>query len=152
MAMRVMSSIDIEALPEVIWDLMCQPTLYPEIADPTDRMLHVPDKDMDVGYTYREHGGIGPFKSDSEWTVTEFEPKRRQVHLGDDGTMKLHLEIDVEPIESGSRLVQRLEIEPRGAMAVASKVLWPLWLRRLAQRAMDKTVANVKRMAEAAAR
>jgi hypothetical protein len=35
-------------------------------------------------------------------------------------------------------------------MKVVITVLWPLFMRRLAQRAMDRTVANYKEAAEAA--
>jgi hypothetical protein len=33
---------------------------------------------------------------ESEWTVTEFQPMRRPVHVGDDGSIRVHLEIDIE--------------------------------------------------------
>lgn len=144
----VSASIDIDAPPERIWELMCDPNRYPELADPTERMLHVPDEPMGVGYVYREHGGVGPFKDDSEWTVTEFEPTRRQVHEGDDGTMKYHLEIVVDSVDKGTRLTQNLAISAGGAMRIASAIIWPLFMRRLAQRAMENTVANVKQAAE----
>jgi hypothetical protein len=121
----------------------------PEIAHATERMLHVPDGPMGVGYTYKEVGVLGPFKSEEEWTVTEFEPKRRQVHHADDGTVRSHLEIDIELMRTGCRVTQRFGIEPRVSMRVGTAVMWPLFLRRMAQRAMDMTVANVKAAAEA---
>ena len=66
-------------------------------------MIDVPDEDMDVGYVYREYGGIPPFKSESEWRITVFEPIRRQVHVGDDGQVTLNLDNVLQPIESGTR-------------------------------------------------
>ena len=146
---RVAASTDIDAPPDVVWDLYCDPHRYPEFAHATERMLHVPDGPLGVGYTYREIGVLGPFKSEDEWKVTEFEPKRRQVHLADDGTARSHLEIDIEPTPAGCRVTQRFGVEPRGAMKVAITVLWPLFMRRLLQRAMSLTVANVKEAAEA---
>ena len=145
----VTASTVIDASPDVVWDLYCDPHRYPEIAHATERMLHVPDGPMDVGYTYREIGVMGPFKSEDEWLVTEFEPKRRQVHVADDGTARTHLEIDIEPTPTGCRVTQRFGVEPRGAMKVVIGVLWPLFMRRLAQRAMRITVANYKEAAEA---
>ena len=145
----VVASTDIGAPPDVVWELYCDPDRYPELAHATERMLHVPDGPMGVGYSYKEIGVMGPFKSEDEWRVTEFEPMRRQVHLADDGTARSHLEIDIEPTPTGCRVTQRFGVEPRGAMKVGSAVLWPLFLRRLAQRAMDITVANVKAAAEA---
>ena len=102
---------------------------------------------MGVGYVYREYGGVPPFKGESTWRVTVFEPKRRQVHVGDDGSMTLDLTIEIDPLERGSRLTQRLKLKPRWYL-VPLIILWPLIMRRRAQEAMDKTVQNVKRKAE----
>ena len=146
---QVAASTDIGARLEVVWDLYCDPHRYPEIAHATERMLHVPDGPMGVGYTYKEVGVLGPFKSEDEWTVTEFEPERRQVHRVGEGAMALHLEIDLEPTPSGCRITQNFGVEPRGAMKVMAPVLWPLFMRRLVQHAMERTVANVKAAAEA---
>ena len=145
----VAASTDIGAPPEVMWALYCDPHRYPEFAHATERMLHVPDGPMGVGYTYREVGVMGPFRSEDEWRVTRFEPTRRQVHEADDGTARTQLEIHIEPTPTGCRVTQRFGIAPRGAMRLATAVLWPLFLRRLAQRAMDITVANYKAAAEA---
>jgi carbon monoxide dehydrogenase subunit G len=146
---QVTASTDIEASPEAVWELYCDPHRYPEFADPTQRMVHVPEGPMGKGYTYREYAALGPFKGESEWTVTEFQPRRRQVHVGDDGTMRFHLEIDIEPGSTGCRLTQRMAVEPRGAAKIGIPVLWPLFMRRIVQQAMDRTVANVKRLVQA---
>ncbi len=145
----VAASTDIDAPPDVVWDLYCDAHRYAELAHATERMLHVPDGPMGVDYVYREIGVMGPFKSEDEWVVTEFEPMRRQVHLADDGTARSQLEIVIEPTPAGCRVTQRFGVEPRGAMKVVITVLWPLFMRRLAQHAMDRTVANYKEAAEA---
>jgi hypothetical protein len=145
----VVASTEVGRSADVVWELYCDPHRYPEIAHATERMLHVPEGPMGVGYTYREVGVLGPFKSEDEWTVTEFQPKRRQVHRIDEGSMGLCLEIDVEPTRTGCRVTQGFGVEPRGAMKVMAPVLWPLFMRRLIQDAMERTVANVKAVAEA---
>lgn len=99
-------------------------------------------------YRYKEYGGVPPFKGESEWRVTEFDPMRRQVHVGDDGSMLLNLDIEITPSSDGSRLTQNLELKPRWYLAPIHYILWPLMMRKRAQEAMDKTVANVKRMVE----
>lgn len=149
--MQVISSAEVAAPPEVVWELLCDPHRFPELVEVTDRMVEVPDEPMSEGYTYREYGGLGPFKSESEWTVTEFEPKHRQVHEGDDGSMAFHLVIELEPTDTGCRIRHVLRIEGRGAMGLLSKVTWPLFMRRMADRAMDQTLQNFKRAAEASA-
>jgi carbon monoxide dehydrogenase subunit G len=145
---EVTATVEIEAPAEKIWALMCDPHRYPEFADPTDRMLMVPTEPMGVGYTYREYGGIPPFKGESTWEVTVFEPMQTQVHVGDDGSMIFNLSVELAPVGSGTRLTQRLHLLPRWYLRPVSAVLWPLLLRNRAQSAMDKTVQNVKRLAE----
>ena len=145
---RVSTTTDIGGPPEAVWALLSDPHRYPELADPTERMIDVPEEEMEVGYVNREYGGIRPFMSESEWRITVFEPVRRQVHVGDDGQMTFHLDNILEPIDSGTRFTQTLELTPRWYMAPISAVLWPLMMRKRAQAAMDKTGANMKRMIE----
>jgi len=144
----VAASIDIATPPDTGWALMCDPHRYHEFADPTERMIDVPDTEFGVGYIYKEYGGIKPFLSESEWTVTAFEPKTRQVHEGDDGTMRFHLTINITPADGGTHLEQTLALRPRWYMAPVSALMWPIMMRKRAQEAMDKTVANVKRLTE----
>lgn len=141
---RVSSSGVIPAPPHVVWTVLCDPRRFPEIAEPTDRMVYLPDDEFGEGYVYREYGGIAPFKSESEWKVTEFEPVHRQVHIGDDGQMQMHLEILLDRVESGTRVQMNVEMKPRGFMAPLAAVMWPLMMRQRAQAAMDQTVENLK--------
>ena len=144
------ASTEIATPPEVIWALACDPHRYPEFADPTERMVSVPDEEFGVGYVYREYGGIPPFKGESTWRVTVFEPVRRQVHVGDDGSMTFDLSIELDPIDTGTRLTQTLKMKPRWYLRPVNVVLWPLLMRGRAQTALDNTVQNVKRLAESA--
>ncbi len=148
MAAAVEASTVIAATPEQIWELMGDPHRYPEFAEETDHMVDVPAGPVSEGYVYREYGGIPPFKGESEWRVTVFEPHRRQVHVGDDGKMTFHLSIEIEPAGDGSRLTMRVTVHPRWFLAPVSALLWPLMMRRRAQAAADGTVANVKRILE----
>ena len=145
---QVTASTRIDTEPEAIWVLMSDPNRYPEIADPTERMIDVPDGEFGVGSVYKEYGGIKPFVGESEWRVTEFEPMRRQVHVGDDGSMTMTLEIELTPTDGGTRFTQTLSLKPRWYLAPVSAILWPLFIRGRAQEALDKTVANTKRVAE----
>ena len=147
---QVVASTQVDTGPEAIWALMCDPHRYPEIADPTERMIDVPDREFGVGYVYKEYGGIKPFIGEMEWRVTEFEPMRRQVHIGDDGSMTLDLEIELTPSVGGTRLTQTLSLKPRWYLVPVNAILWPLMMRNRAQETMDKTVTNVKRIAESA--
>ena len=81
--------------------------------------------------------------------MTAYEPHRRQVHVGDDGAATMRLDITLEPQGEGTRYTQRLEMELRPLLRVVMAVLWPLLMRGRAQAAMDRTVENVRRAAEA---
>ena len=144
----VMSQIDISAPGDAVWDVMNEPTRYPDYAAPVDRMIDIGDGVVTQGYTYKEYGGIPPFKSESTWVVTTFEPKTRQVHEGDDGKMRIHLDVRVAPVNDGSRLEMRVNMEPRWYMVPLNIFLWPLMMKKRSQDAMDETVTNVKRLAE----
>jgi carbon monoxide dehydrogenase subunit G len=146
---RVSASTEIDAPPAVVWELLSDPHRYPELIDATDRMVSVPEAPMNEGCIYREYSGLGPFRGESEWTVTEFRPTRRQVHDGDDGTIRFHLEIDIEPTRTGCRLTHRLDMAPCGVARIGVGLLWPLFMRRVAQRSLDRTVMNVKTAATA---
>ena len=148
---QVTASSEIRAAPESVWALMCDPNRYDEWAAPTERMLDVPREEIGVGYVYREYGGIPPFKGESEWRVTEFEPIRRQVHVGDDGTMRIDISIDLQPTQAGTRMSLTVALRPRWFLAPVNAILWPLFMRKRSQESIEHTVANAKRIVESPA-
>jgi uncharacterized protein YndB with AHSA1/START domain len=150
--LNVSSSIEISAPEAQVWDLESDPGHYPEWVVAADRMLAVPSDGLREGATYREYGGMAPFKSESGWLVTVFEPHRRQVHLGDDGTVELELTVEIEPVDGGSRLTHTLEVRPRGVQGALMRLMWPLVIERRLQRDTDRTLANAKRLVESSAR
>ena len=143
------SAWEVDASPDAVWDFSCDVERYPEWVVPTDEMLATPEGELCAGSTYRESGGIGPFKGKSDWTVTEFEAPRRQVHEGDDGMVRIHLTIDLAATEHGTHINQRIQLTPRWFIAPLFYATWPLFMRRKAQAAMDQTGANMKRILEA---
>lgn len=147
----VSSSTEIAAPAEAVWDLVSDPGRYPDWVAVTDRMIEVPESPLRQGAVYKEYGGIPPFKNESEWRVTVFEPHHRQVHVGDDGTAEIELTITIESTDGSSRLGQTVDLRPRGLVAVLNVVMWPLLMRRRAQSAMDETVQNAKRVLESGA-
>ena len=147
---RAVASQVIETGPEPIWGLMSDPRRYPDFVDATERMVDVGSGEFGVGYVYKEYGGIKPFLSESHWRVTEYEPMRHQAHIGDDGKMRMPLEIDLEPVENGTRLTIAFALEPRWFLAPVNALLWPLMMRKRTQAVLDRTVANAKRIVEAA--
>lgn len=145
---RIVASTEIDTGPEPVWELFSDPKRYPDYVDATERMLEVPDE-FGTGAVYREYGGIPPFLAESEWKVTELEPMRHQVHVGDDGKMTMHLDCRFEPTDGRTRLTLSLDLQPRWFMVPVNAVLWPLMMRKRTQAVLDGTVANAKQLAEA---
>lgn len=145
---KVTTSTMVDTGPEPIWELMCSPDRYPDFVEATDRMVDAGNGDFGVGYVYKEYGGIKPFTGESEWVVTEHEPKTHQRHVGDDGKVKLNLDIDLAPSGDRTRLTLTIEIEPRWFVRPVLMVMWPALMRKRAQADMETTIANVKRIVE----
>lgn len=148
---KVTASTVINAGPEPVWDLMCDPERYPDFVDATERMVDTGTGPFGVGYVYKEYGGVKPFIGHSEWTVTEFEPMTHQAHLGDDGKVRMPLDIDLEPVGGATRLTLTLGLEPRWFLAVPLAVLWPVMMRERSQRVLELTVESAKAIVEAEA-
>ncbi len=62
---QITNTVQIDAPPEKIWELLIDVNRYPEWVVPSLRILEPPVGEMGLGATYREHGGIGPLKSES---------------------------------------------------------------------------------------
>lgn len=149
---EVSSSVEIRSGPEAVWKLLCEPERYPDYVTVTQRLLDASDEPFGVGSWYREYGGIPPFVGESHWEVTEFEPTRHQRHIGDDGKMRMPLDLDVRSLdEQTTRLTITFGLKPRWYLVVPNAILWPLMMRRRAQRVLDDTAANVRRIVESEA-
>ncbi len=146
----VRASTLINTGPEPIWELMNSPERYPDFVEATDRMVDAGSGEFGDGYVYKEYGGLKPFKGESEWRVTAFEPMTHQRHVGDDGKVKIVLDIDLTPSDGGTQLALNVALEPRWFIKPVLAVMWPLSMRKRAQADMDTTVANVKHHIEAA--
>ena len=66
-----------------------------------------------VGTVYRERTRLGGIADVGEWTITEHEPPRRQVHVSTDMGMHSTLIIEMAEAGTGTRLAQRVELSSR---------------------------------------
>jgi hypothetical protein len=120
--------------------------------DATKKMRSFDPGPFGVDYVYKEYGGIYPFFAKSRWIVTQYVPCTHQIHMGDDGTVKMPLDIRLESLEDAqTRLTITLGLQPRWFVKPALAILWPLLMRKKAQASMNQTVANAKRLVEAEA-
>lgn len=145
------SSVDISAPPEKAWELGCDVRRYPEWVEFTDRIIDAGEGVMREGFTWKEHGGVAPFKGDATWRASEMQPHTRMRHVGDDGSATIDLVVEIEATETGCRLRPTMEIKPRWYLAPVIAVMWPLMMRQRSQDALEKTLQNAKRLLEAEA-
>ncbi len=144
-------SSDIDASAEATWELMIDTEKYTEWIEVTDEVLEVPDGGLKLGAVYREYGGIPPFKGESTWRVTEFEPYARQVHIGDDGSMTMTLEIIIQPRSDGVTFIQKINFKPRWWLIPGTLIMWSALMGRRGHAAIVKTQANAKAILESSA-
>ena len=145
---RVEMEQEIKASPEQVWALLCDVKRFPEWVEFTERIVEEPVGAMAVGSTWREYGGVPPFKSEMQWRMTEFDAPRHQVQIGEEKQAQIELTMELTPVGEGTRIRAQMDFEPRGMMMPLSKIMWPLLMRGRAQRAMQGSFANAKRILE----
>lgn len=145
---KLSRSVEIAVPPEKAWEFGCDIRRYPEWVAFTDRIIQIGEGEMRVGFTWKEHGGIAPFKADADWRVTELEQPTRMRHLGDDGSSTVDLVVEIHATDGGCRISPTMEVTPRWYMAPVMAVTWPLFMRKRAEAALDETLGNAKRILE----
>lgn len=145
---RIERTEEEKASPEQVWALMCDAKRFPEWVEFVDRMVEVPDGAMETGFTWRTYGGIAPFKSEIQWRVTESDAPRRQVRMGENSQTQITFTMELTAAGDRTRVRAQMDFQPRGVMVPMSKIMWPLLMRGRAQRAMEGTLANAKRILE----
>ena len=69
--------------------------------------------------------------------------------MGEDKQARIELALELTPSGAATQVRARMDAQPRGLMAPLVKIMWPLLMRGRAQRAMEGTFANAKRILEA---
>jgi carbon monoxide dehydrogenase subunit G len=138
---RTERSVHVEAPPERVWAFVSDVRRCPEWVAFTDGMGHVDDGDPGVGFRYTEYGSVGPLRSESEWRIVEFDPPRRQVHVGDMGIVDGEPTIAVEPEDGGTRWTRTVELEVLPRLRPVERLLDRLVLRRRMARGLERTMA-----------
>ncbi len=142
---------EINAPVDAVWNLLSDVNRYPEWVEATDRIISAPEGLLEAGSEYKVYGGVPPFKSETEWKVTEFEPNRRQVHTGGDGMMEMRIEYDLSENGSGTTVTRRFYVQSKWWMRPVNMVMWFLMMRRRGMKVMADTGDNAKRILESEA-
>ena len=142
--MHTASSIDIAASPAAVWARLVRTTEYPELLSPSQEILAADHGVVRSGSFFRERAKIGPLRTVLDWTATEVDVNRWLVTEGTDGYVRIRLEWLLTETDDGTRLVQTMRLHPRWFMSPVVALLWPLMLRRRAQRAWDETLVRIR--------
>jgi len=146
---QITSTVDIAAPVQRVWETFSDPYGWPEWIENTVAILSVEGEPLAEGTTYRERSVVmGPWKSESRWQVTRFQPHSIQVHEGHlSGVGRVVLTVGFEPADEGTRFSMALRYDtflgPLGAL------LDRLMINRMMQRSFDRSVLNFKARVEA---
>ena len=142
--LRVERTVLIEASPEEIWDITNEVDRWPEWVTFTNRVTYVSGGPFGEGTVYREKGG--PFNTESEWRITEFDPPRRQIHRGNLGIVQPVLTLELDPADGYTRAHQTVDYELFPQLGPLGWLLERLFVHRLMQRSLNSTIKDLKRI------
>ncbi len=146
---HVVVRTEMHTTPDAIWALLCDVRRYPEWDAFADEILSASHDRLQEGSTYRERTG----KDESDWTVTLFEPMRRQVHVGQVPFLgEITVAVDLEP--HGDRTFFHHEISYHVMPGLLRPIGWLIekaYVDRYARNNMLQMAANAKRILEGAA-
>ncbi len=145
---QVRTTALVEAAPEDVWDVLNDTDRWPEWVTFTEKVTYVSEGPFGEGTLYRERSGPGPFKSESEWRVTEFDPPRRQVHRGDLGIMQVVLTFELDPADGYTRIYQTFDFEVFPQFRPLGWLLERVLIRWQMERGVNRTIRSLKRIVE----
>lgn len=97
--------LHLDAPPEVVFDLMADYERYPDWVAIVEEATLVKGDEIREGAEYEEVSPLGPFDSTSHWRVTEFDPPRRQAHVGQLPFGPVELTIETRPDDQGGTIL-----------------------------------------------
>lgn len=145
---RITESIDIEVSREQLWEFVNDFDRMTEWVTFADELTSLSEGEVGVGTVYREVGGIGPIRDESEWEILDFEWPEFQLHIGDLGIMKPELSMTFEDRDGKTRFTQELSIRALPAVRPLGWLLERLFIIRAMRKGLRGTQQNLKRLAE----
>ena len=146
----IQGSVDIAAPRQAVWDVMSDVSRYSELGSFTDEAIMVSDGELCKGSVYSETGKIAGMKYNSEWTVTEFDPVSRQVHVGVESSMRIEVTWDlVESDAENTKAFQVVELTMMPKFRPLGILLEKSFVTRMMTKGLVDLRENLKRIAEA---
>lgn len=137
--MTVEDAIRIDAPPDLVWRVTVDVERWPEWTPTVTSVARVGRASLGRGSVVRIKQ---PGQPESEWTVTEFEPRERFAWASTRPGMQMVATHEMAPDGAGTKNV--LRVAARGPLAV---FLWPL-LRFFVRRALSSENGGLKTYCE----
>lgn len=149
---RVEESVQVAAPRKTVWDLLADPLRHSELGTFVEEVKLVTPGEVGEGTVYRERSGPGSMKSESEWTITKFDPPRELVHVTNQKSMTAEATWMLTEVSSEStRVTQVLEFQMMPRLRVLGRLLEGLFATRMTQRETERMLRDTKRIVESEA-
>jgi carbon monoxide dehydrogenase subunit G len=143
---HVRDTVFVEAPLRDVWAFVSDIERCPEWIHFVKVTTPVTEGPIREGTMYEEQARMGPFKSKSEWQITEFEPLSHQTHVGRMPEGDVTLRIRLEPEGDGTRWHHEMDIRVLPKVRPLGWLLERLVVRRKMQadfRRMLKTAKDI---------
>jgi uncharacterized protein YndB with AHSA1/START domain len=149
---RVGGSVEIAAPRQNVWRVLADPSRHTEFGTFVDEVRFLTEGEAHEGTVYRERSGPGFMKSESEWTITKFNPPEELVHESREKSMIAEATWTLTEVGSGStRVTQVLDFRMMPRFRILGWLIEALFAKRMTQRETDRMLQDIKRIAEAGA-
>lgn len=147
---RVEASIEVAAPLQEVWDHLADPRTHVDLGTFIEWVKVPGDQPIAEGTVYRERSGPGFMKSESEWTITTFDPPRTLVHTSGDPSLPATAEWNfVELGPTSTQVTQALEFEMLPRARPLGRLLEAVFARRMTEREMARQLEDLKHKFEA---
>lgn len=145
----VVSSVTVPVPQERAFELLSDTSRYAEWVEDTLEVVRT-DGPATEGSTYDEVNRVaGPLKGRSTWTVTEHEPPRRSLHVGEGIAIAraMSVEFEASPVDGGATEVT-FTFRYQPAFGPLGGLLASAGLHRQVAAGFRKTAESFRRLAE----
>lgn len=99
----------INAPVKEVWDYISDIKSAPDWVVVMNSLVSTTDNPVKLNTVYKEKSQVGPKESETTWKVTKFEQEKIQVHECYEKDFKAVLTMQVEPMDSGTKLIHITE-------------------------------------------
>jgi hypothetical protein len=127
-----------------VWNVLNDLQHTPDWVVGLERTENITPGPVGVGTIYHDINRIGPLLQRTPWTITEFEPMSRQVHVSESSVLPSTMILTITPEGAGVRFEQIVEYRFLPQLGPLSRLLEKAVMNRLLKLAFKQIQANLK--------